>query len=294
MHPDRTLNTTQPKNTNDSLTFVYDPNNPSPTIGGCTLRNDLDQGPYDQTTKVENRGDILVFSTPTLSKNVVLKGKVKVKLKVGSDKLDTDFSIRLTDVYPDGKSMLLNDQIFRMRFRNGFALSNVQMMSPGQVYDCVIEMPTTCITFLAGHKIRIDVSSSNYPKYNRNMNNGNNMYPGNSLDSLLNPVVATNIVYTNLNQASSVEFPLVNYSALTNVFEEQAFDVYPNPATNAIQLSSSNFDVEGSEYTICDVYGKIVNEGIVDESIDISALSSGIYTVSIKTEQGVFSRKFSK
>ncbi len=294
MHPDRTLNTTQPKNTNDSLTFVYDPNNPSPTIGGCTLRNDLDQGPYDQTTKVENRGDILVFSTPTLSKNVVLKGKVKVKLKVGSDKLDTDFSIRLTDVYPDGKSMLLNDQIFRMRFRNGFTLSNVQMMSPGQVYDCVIEMPTTCITFLAGHKIRIDVSSSNYPKYNRNMNNGNNMYPGNSLDSLLNPVVATNIVYTNLNQASSVEFPLVNYSSLTNVFEGQAFDVYPNPATNAIQLSSSNFDVEGSEYTICDVYGKIVNGGIVDESIDISALSSGIYTVSIKTEKGVFSRKFSK
>lgn len=294
MQPDGTLNTTLPKNTKDSLSFVYDPNNPSPTIGGCTLRNDLDQGPYDQTTKVESRGDILVFSTPTLTKNVVLKGKVKVKLKVGSDRLDTDFTIRLTDVYPDGKSMLLNDQVFRMRFRNGFALSNVQMMAKGQVYDCVIELPTTCITFLAGHKIRIDVSSANYPKYNRNMNNGNAMYPGNSLDSLLNPLVATNIVYTNLDQASSVELPLVNYNSLTSVFEEQAFDIYPNPASNAIQLSSSNFVVNGSDYTIYDVYGKAVNEGVVDGSIDINTLSSGMYTIVLKTDQGVYSRKFIK
>jgi predicted acyl esterase len=76
----------------------------------------------------------------------------------------------------------------------------------------VIDLPNTSLTFLAGHRLRIDISSSNYPKYNRNMNNGNNMYPGNSTDSLLNPLVANNIVYLNANKMSSVELPLSNFS----------------------------------------------------------------------------------
>lgn len=283
LHKDGGLKTQIPQNATDSLIFTYDPVNPSPTVGGCNLRNDLDQGPYDQKTLVESRGDILVFSSDVLSKDVVLKGKVKVQLKVGSDRPDTDFDIRLTDVYPDGKSMLVNDAAFRMRFRNGFALSNVAMMSKGGVYDCIIELPNTCLTFLAGHRIRIDISSSNYPKYNRNMNNGNAMYPGNSMDSLLSPLVAQNIVYLNSTNVSSVVFPLLNYtSSIENTIIKHSIHLQPNPANTACFYQLNSSANKSFSLKIFDVTGRMVHEDLeVSNSglINLENLEDGIYTV---------------
>ncbi|HEY1046934.1 MAG TPA: CocE/NonD family hydrolase, partial [Bacteroidia bacterium] len=234
------LSKVSPSSNNDTLCFTYDPTKPSPTIGGCTLRNDLDQGPYDQSVSVENKGDILVFTSDVLTSPLTIKGNVVVNLKVSSDQLDTDFDVRLTDVYPDGKSMLLNDACFRMRFRNGFTKALEAMMTPGTVYNCNIELPATCITFAVGHRFRIDISSSNYPKYNRNMNNGANMYPGNSTDSLLNPNTAFNTVYVNSVNASKVVLPITPNTDISDIISlDRVMGLYPNPSNDRVFVWNS-------------------------------------------------------
>ena len=192
LHGDHRLKTTTPTLQSDSMFYAYDPKNPSPTRGGATLRSDQVQGPYDQRAIVESRSDNLVFTSDSLDQDLVVKGIIKVNLKVSSDRPDTDFDVRLCDVYPDGRSMLVNDEAFRMRFKNGLTQAQTSFLQIGNVYDCKIELPATCITFLKGHKIRIIISSSNYPKFNRNMNNGNDMYPGKSMDSLWVENVANN------------------------------------------------------------------------------------------------------
>lgn len=294
LHADGSMDHEKPGSAKDSLTFTYDPGDPSPTVGGPTLRPDMDQGPYDQKPLVESRNDILVFTSETLSENAVLKGKVRVLLKVSSDKVDTDFAIRLTDVYPDGKSMLVNDGIMRMRFRNGFTQAQVAMMVPGTVYDCEIELPNTSMTFLAGHKIRLDITSSNYPRFNRNMNNGGEMYPGNSIDSLLNPLVARNTVHMHAARMSSVTIPLEGYSsAVPAVQASNMFSVYPNPARDALFIVRDK-DIAGTA-RISDVNGRIVMERLLDEKIeclDISTLPAGVYMIGLKTDYMIQSVKF--
>jgi len=273
-----------PSSSSDSLNYSYNPIDPSPTLGGCTLRSDLLQGPYDQLNGIENRSDMLVFSSNKLSKDLILNGRIKVVLKVSSSQLDTDFDVRVTDVYPDGKSMLLNDAVMRMRFRDGFTQAQIAMMVPGKVYDCIIELPTTCIAFLIGHKIRLIISSSNYPKYNRNMNNGQGMYPGNSTDSLLNPLSAVNTIYCNILNASYVELPLLNFSSDISELSDKnhSITLFPNPVGNILKVAllekmSSNFTLY-----LFNQIGQEVMQILPTSNefeIDLSALKSGIYTL---------------
>lgn len=290
------LTKTGPSSGNDTLCFTYDPTKPSPTIGGCTLRNDLDQGPYDQSISVENRGDILVFTSDVLISPITVKGNVVVNLKVSSDQLDTDFDVRFTDVYPDGKSMLLNDACFRMRFRNGFTKALEAMMTPGTVYNCNIVLPATCITFGAGHRFRIDISSSNYPKYNRNMNNGANMYPGNSTDSLLNPNVALNTVYVNSVNASKVVLPITPNTSISNVnSSNQLIGVYPNPANDRVFVWHSFTDFNVTAYRIYGVDGQLILSGEdLVKGIDVSKMAAGVYVVIVDANEGSYSMRFIK
>jgi uncharacterized protein len=294
LHSSGVMDHVKPSVTRDSLSFTYDPQDPSPTIGGPTLSSELDQGPYDQKTSVESRNDILKFTTDVLATDVVLKGSVKISLKVSSDRVDTDFAVRLTDVYPDGRSMLVNDGIMRMRFRNGFSQAQVGMMVPGNVYDCEIDMDNTSITFLAGHKIRLDVSSSNYPRYNRNMNNGANMYPGNSLDSLLNPLVAINTVHLGAANTSSISMPLQGYtnSIMAYHVHTSPLLLYPNPAIDNIELEGG---ITG-KYDIHDAKGTLVMQGEMMETsqINISALASGIYNIRLEDPLGIRAGRFIK
>ncbi|MES2618694.1 MAG: CocE/NonD family hydrolase [Bacteroidota bacterium] len=284
LHDNNTLDNTAPQGTG-SLYFNYDPNDPSPTHGGPTLRSDLDQGPYDQSTVVESRNDILIYTTATLTEDVILKGQVTVHLKISSDKTDTDFDVRLTDVYPDGRSMLVNDGALRMRFRAGNTSSTVLLMTPNVVYDCDITLPNTAITFLKGHKIRLDVTSSNYPRFNRNVNTGGNMYPGNNLDSLVNPVVAKNSVYTIPGQASYITMPLVGYtSGLVNVNSSHlSLQVFPNPVADQLKvlmLSSETVTV----FKVINALGQEVQLPVIGQDaqaiyLDTRALAPGVYTV---------------
>ncbi|MDI1232687.1 MAG: CocE/NonD family hydrolase [bacterium] len=298
LHKDGSIDNAKSISTTDSLSFNYDPTNPSPTVGGSTLRNDLVQGPYDQVAKVESRNDILIFSTATLGKDVVLKGSVKIHLIVSSDKLDTDFDVRLTDVYPDGRSMLVLDKSMRMRFRNGLTFASTSMLVAGKVYDCELELPATCITFLAGHKIRLDISSSNYPRFNRNMNNGGAMYPGNSLDSLLNPLVAKNTVYVNSVNASLMTMPLVGYSSSINTPTMQPqFLLYPNPSSEFINIELPNINLH---YTIkiYNALGALVYAKAISKQnnvpIAVGHLVKGMYVVQLSDGTQVLTQHFVK
>ena len=222
-----------PASANDSAVIVYDPRDPSPTVGGSTLRQDLDQGPYDQAPVVEMRNDIVTFTSPILSENVVMKGTGRVHLFVKSNRPDTDFSIRLTDVYPDGRSMLLADNIQRMRFRNGFRTTDTASMQPNAVYEIDIDIHDLAITFVAGHKIRVDITSANYPRYDNNLNNGGDMYTAG--DTL----IATNTIFLSNTKASFVELPLISYpSAIAdNYATNDQFILYPNPITESFSIT---------------------------------------------------------
>lgn len=298
LHKDGSIDNSKPTAVNDSLSYNYNPLDPSPTVGGSTLRNDLDQGPYDQVAKVESRNDLLIFSTATLSKDVVLKGSVSIHLKVSSDKLDTDFDVRLTDVYPDGRSMLVLDKCMRMRFRNGNTLALSAMMVPGKVYDCELVLPATCLTFLAGHKIRLDVSSSNYPRFNRNMNTGGVMYPGNNVDTLVNPVTAKNTIFVNSVYASSMTMPLVGYSSGINTLHASAgFLLYPNPASELINIDLPD---QKLHYTIkiYNAIGELVYAKALSAQnnapIAIGHLTAGVYEVRLSDGDKILTQNFVK
>jgi hypothetical protein len=295
MHQDGSLTSGMPTGTTAGLSYHYDPQDPSPTIGGCTLRSDLEQGPYDQAPDVESRNDVLIFTSPVLGQDVVMKGQAVAHLKISSDKKDTDFAIRLTDVYPDGRSMLLNDGIMRARFRNGYAAADTMHMTTGTIYDIDVELPATCNTFLAGHRIRVDVSSANYPKYNRNDNSSGVMYPGNSMDSLANPQIANNTVYLNASHASYITMPLVDFAGYigeqaTNIYSTT---LYPNPSAGNAVLSLVLVQPENIAVSVTDLSGQMVwNEqrnfvgGSHSFTLNRNGISQGIYLVNIRGQQG--------
>lgn len=296
-HSNGKLNINAPTVSNDSLKYLYNPLEPSPTVGGATLRNDLNQGPYDQSPIVESRNDVLIFTTDALVNPVRLKGMVTVKLKVSSNRLDTDFDVRLTDVYPDGKSILVTDAALRMRFRNGFSKADESFMSAGTVYDCIIELPSTCITFLPGHKIRLVISSSNYPKYNRNMNNGGVLYAGNSTDSVDNPLVATNVVHLSSTNASKITMPLYDYkqSVTTVNGQTRTVPLYPVPSSNLVNIDLSGFSPE-SIVTVRDMTGREIFRTKGDKllTIDITEWPAGVYTLQVEDEFGSSTNKIVK
>ncbi len=292
-HQNGIINNVAPTNATDALSFNYNPNDPSPTIGGPTLRNDLDQGPYNQVSLVESRNDILVFSTEVLSNDVVVKGSATVHLKISSNIKDTDFAIRLTDVYPDGRSMLVNDGVLRMRFRNGYSSSDTAELIPGTVYDCTVILPNTCITFLTGHKIRVDVTSSNYPRFNRNMNTNGIMYPGNSLDSLVNPLIANNTVYLNSTNFSYITLPQAGFNGMDELqISDYGFQIYPNPASDELSVSFQK-NISGT-ISLCDLKGRIIltqNITGTENFISLKNISAGIYFVKVGNEMEVGIKK---
>lgn len=145
-----------------SLSYQYDPTDPVPTVGGQNLALVQDAGPYDQRP-VENRSDVLVFMSPPLEKPVGATGSLEAQLWVPSDFVDTDFTVKLTDVYPDGRSMLITDGILRMRNRNSG--ERWDLMQPGETYTVTVDLGSTSYIWNEGHRIPLAVSSSNHPRF---------------------------------------------------------------------------------------------------------------------------------
>jgi uncharacterized protein len=177
-------------------TYVYDPSAPTPSRGGDWARNAaLDQRP------IEVRHDVLVYSTPPLDGPVTIAGPVEVVLYVSSSAKDTDFMVKLVDVYPDGKSVNLSDDAFRVRYREGF--DKKALMQSGKVYKITLSDMVTAVQFAQGHRIRLDISSSNFPFYDRNLNTG-----GNNFDETA-WVVAENSVHHGPQHLSHVVLPVL-------------------------------------------------------------------------------------
>jgi putative CocE/NonD family hydrolase len=151
--------------------YVYDPTNPAPTIGGATLMHpSFRAGALDQQP-VEARDDVLVFTSAPVELPLSLAGPVTGTLYVATDGPDTDFVARLVDVYPDGRAMTLTDGVTRLRYRDGLAIP-AGPVEAGQVYAISVDLWATAVTFMPGHRLRLDVTSSNFPRWERNPNTG--------------------------------------------------------------------------------------------------------------------------
>ena len=168
---DGVLSTDQP---GESLPdkFVYDPASPVPTLGGpvcCTGTPDAPAGAFDQR-EIETRSDVLVYTTDTLTQGLEVTGNLSLKLHVSSSAKDTDFTAKLIDVFPDGRALNIQEGIQRARYREG--LDKKILMEPGEVYELTIDMQATAHFFGPGHRLRLEVSSSNFPRFDRNLNTG--------------------------------------------------------------------------------------------------------------------------
>ena len=151
--------------------FLYNPLDPVPTRGGglCCYANALGGGAFDQSM-VEHRADVLVYSTEPLAENVEVTGPITLTLYASSSASDTDFTGKLVDVFPDGRAIFLTDGILRARYRN--SLAEPEPLTPGEPYELGLDLSITSNVFLPGHRIRLEVSSSNFPRYDRNSNTG--------------------------------------------------------------------------------------------------------------------------
>jgi hypothetical protein len=225
-----------------------------------------------------------------------MKGKGSVHLFVSSDRKDTDFAIRLTDVYPDNTSELVSDGILRMRFRNGFTATDTASMISGQVYVAVIDLPDLALTFLAGHKLRVDVTSSNYPRFDSNLNNGLTMYVAGDT------VVASNKVFVSSDHASYIQLSLNGFFVNAKEIEADAknIKVFPNPAKDFIDIVLPAEFNDDMKIVIADVCGKIVLSETMkiissgDQNIQLSTgnLSAGVYSISLSGNNSTFTSKF--
>jgi len=185
--------------------FVYDPMNPVPSYGGnvCCTGNAITAGAFDQR-KMEARADILVYTSEPLKEGTEVSGPIDVTLYVSSDAKDTDFTVKVLDVYPDGTAYNLDETIQRLRYRDGYDKPPV-WMEPGKVYKVALQPMTTSNFFPAGHRIRIEVSSSNFPRFDRNLNTG-----GKNFDESVG-VVAHNAVHHSKLYPSEVTFTVVKH-----------------------------------------------------------------------------------
>ncbi len=183
--------------------FDYDPMNPVPSYGGnvCCTGNAVVGGAFDQR-KMETRSDILVYSSEPLKQGIEVSGPIEVTLYVSSDAKDTDFTVKLIDVYPDGRAYNLDETIQRMRYRNGYDKPEARM-EPGKVYKVTLQPMTTSNYFEAGHRIRLEVSSSNFPRFDRNLNTGGKNYNESK------GVVAHNAIHHSKQHPSAVRIAVV-------------------------------------------------------------------------------------
>jgi putative CocE/NonD family hydrolase len=182
-------------------TYRYDPQNPVPTTGGnnCCGTPTL-AGPRDQR-QLERREDIVVYTSEFLQNALTIAGPIKVKLFAATDGPDTDWMIKLVDVYPDDTAMPISEGILRAKFREG--LDKIRLLTPNQVYEYTIELTATANVFKPGHRIRVDITSSNFPQFDRNPNTGEAL--GNSATIR----VAQQSIHHGGSRLSHIQLPVV-------------------------------------------------------------------------------------
>jgi uncharacterized protein len=149
--------------------YLYDPRNPVPTQAGAGRAIEHVFEAHDQGI-VEDRPDVLVYTTSVLKSDTEVTGPVVIKLFAASSAVDTDFTGKLVDVWPDGKAYNVVDGVVRARYRN--SISKPELIEPDNIYEYTIDLRYTSIVFKAGHRIRVEISSSNFARWDRNLNTG--------------------------------------------------------------------------------------------------------------------------
>jgi putative CocE/NonD family hydrolase len=182
--------------------YAYDPANPAPTVGGplCCDSSHLKPGPRDQRP-VEARDDVLVYSTPALSQDLEVTGQIKAEVFASSSAVDTDFTAKLVDVWPDGFAQNLTEGILRARYRD--SQEKPAFLNPGQTYKFTLDLWSTSNLFRKGHRLRLEISSSNFPRFDRNLNTGE------GARSARKSVPATNTIYHDAEHPSALILPIV-------------------------------------------------------------------------------------
>jgi hypothetical protein len=182
--------------------YRHDPANPVPTVGGQNLR--IEKGPMDQRA-IGDRPDYIRFESEPLEEDVPVVGDVVCDLFAATDGVDTDFMVKLVDVYPDGYEAIVLDTPIRTRYRHGRNPGDVEFMKPGQPDEFQIDLWSTALTFEKGHKIAVHISSSNYPRFEVNPNTGE--APGNNE---IPPRIATNTIFHNRELPSAIMLPVLD------------------------------------------------------------------------------------
>ena len=185
-----------------SDSYTYDPMNPVPALGGgvCCNAGAALGGSYDQRG-IEARADVLVYTSELMEEDLQITGSIHTTLYVSSDAKDTDFTVKLVDVYPDGTAYNIDDTIFRARYRDGY--DRQVFMEEGEVYELNLTPMSTSYQFKKGHRIRVEVSSSKFPQYMRNLNTGGNNYDETE------GVVAHNTLHHSAQYPSKIVLPVV-------------------------------------------------------------------------------------
>ncbi|WP_327097589.1 CocE/NonD family hydrolase [Nocardia vinacea] len=206
---DGTLSTSPGSDTVSDF-FVYDPADPVMTCGGATFLPGLfigaNAGPRDQA-RTEARHDVLCYTSEPLERPLEVTGPVRARLHISSSAVDTDFTATLVDVHPDGRSELVCDGILRCRYRH--STTRAEFLVPGRVYEIEVDLVATAYVFAAGHRLRLDVSSSNFPKFDRNPNAAVPVADAGHADL----VVATNTVWHDSTRPSRLVLPVIRRPA---------------------------------------------------------------------------------
>jgi putative CocE/NonD family hydrolase len=213
LHPDRGLGTIAPTGAG-ALDYVFDPRDPASTRGGAISSGEpvMQAGAFDQS-EAANRPDVLVFTTPPLAEDLEIVGPVAARLWIASDAPDTDFTARLIDLYPPsadypaGFAMNLTEGLLRVRYRDSW--ERPALMTPGEVYAIMIELFPVANLFRRGHRLRLDISSSNFPHFDVNPNSGE------PEGSWLHPRPARNRIFAAAERPSHILLPVVPREAAT-------------------------------------------------------------------------------
>lgn len=204
LHGDGVLSTNPPDSESPD-SYTYDPLDPVVTKGGAIMiLPDFNGGVFDQR-EVESRGDVLVYSTPELEEDTEVTGPVTVRFWASSSARDTDFIARLVDVHPDGYARNMTDGIIRARFRNAGKGEEPSLLEPGKAYLYEIDMWSTSNVFKKGHRIRLDITSSCFPRWDRNPNTGHDF----GEDQEKDVVVARQTVHHDADHPSMIVLPII-------------------------------------------------------------------------------------
>lgn len=201
------ISKTRPRAVASNTSYTYDPSNPVPTHGGANYNNLPDRfpitvGPVDQRV-IDERPDYLRFQTEPLEDDLTIQGRIDMELWVSTDAPDTDFMVKLVDVYPDGYEAIVLDTALRTRYRHGRKPGDIELMIPGQPTLLAMDMWSMSITFEKGHRLAVHVTSSNFPRFELNPNTGEP--PG--MDTM-EPRTARNTIYHDANHSSAIVLPV--------------------------------------------------------------------------------------